>query len=284
VPFGDAYDIREHLVGSVYDESLGYEIAFSYRDVPAEVDALIAMAGGTPRSVLEIAAGPAEHAIEFARRGARAAALDLSEAMCARATANAAAAGVELDVIRADMRDFSAPYQVDLAYCMISSISHVPTLDDMISHLAAVRRALGPGGCYIIEGNHPTEQFGAKATGTNWEAESDGITVHLRWGADDDRIDPVTQLTDVHVTLTMTGPDGTSVTTRHVESDRFWTPDEMRASARLAGLGVSAEYGAFDRRGLSADGAWRMITVMRPAWGAYRVRQPGTSAARRRRP
>jgi len=252
-------------VTSVYDESLGYEIAFSYRDVPAEVDALIAMAGSTPRSVLEIAAGPGEHAIEFARRGARAAALDLSEAMCARAAANAAAAGVGLDVIRGDMRDFSVPYRIDLAFCMISSISHVSTLDDMVSHLTAVRRALGPAGCYVIEGSHPTEQFGPKATETDWTAERDGITAHMRWGEEGDVIDPVTQLTDVHVTLTMTGPDGTSVTTSSVESDRFWTVDEMRASARLAGLAVSAEYGDFDRGGLSAEGAWRMITVMRPA-------------------
>ena len=248
---------------SVYDESLGYEIAFSYRDIPAEVDALVAMAGSAPASVLEIAAGPAEHAIEFAERGARAAALDLSEAMCTRATANAASAGVELDVVRADMRDFSLPYRVDLAFCMISSISHVSTLDEMVSHLTAVRRVLAPGGCYVIEGSHPTEQFGPKATETDWEVERDGITAHLRWGGDDDLIDPVTQLTDVHVTLTMTGPDGTSVTTEHVESDRFWTVDEMRASARLAGLSVTAQYGAFDRTSLSADGAWRMITVMR---------------------
>jgi SAM-dependent methyltransferase len=256
---------EERPVGSVYDESLGYEIAFSYRDVPAEVDALIAMAGRAPDSVLEVAAGPGEHAIEFARRGARAAALDLSEAMCARATANAAAAGVALDVVRGDMRGFLLPYRVDLAVCMISSICHVSTLDDMISHLTAVRRALAPGGCYIVEGSHPTDQFGPKSTQTDWESERDGITAHLRWGDDGDTIDPVTQLTDTHVTLTVTGPDGIGVTTSHVESDRFWTADEMRASARLAGLAVSAEYGAFDRRGLSAEGAWRMITVMRPA-------------------
>lgn len=252
-------------MGSVYDESLGYEIAFGYRDFPAEVDALIEMAGGTPRSVLEIAAGPAQHAVECARRGLRATSLDLSEAMCARATANAAAAGVALDVIRGDMRTFSLPYQVDLAFCMISSISHVSTLDDMISHLAAVRRVLAPDGCYVIEGSHPTDQFGAQSTQTDWETERDGVTVHMRWSEEGDVIDPVTQLTDVHVTMTMTGPDGTGATTTHVESDRFWTVDEMRAAARLAGLGVSAEYGAFDRRSLSAEGAWRMITVMRPA-------------------
>ncbi len=250
---------------SVYDEAVGYEIAFGYRDVPAEVDALFEMAGGTPSSVLEIAAGPGVHAVECARRGIRATALDLSEAMCERAAANAAALGVPLDVLRADMRDFSAPYQVDLAFCMISSVAHVPTLDGMISHLAAVRRALAPSGCYIVEASHPTDELGPKSTSTEWDADRDGFTVHMAWGEDGDVIDPVTQLTEVHVTMTMTGPDGTGVTSRLVYSDRFWTADELRAAARLAGFAVCAEYGAFDRRPLSAEGAWRMIMVMRPA-------------------
>jgi SAM-dependent methyltransferase len=250
---------------SVYDEALGYEIAFGYRDVPAEVDALFAMAGGTPSSVLEIAAGPGAHAVECARRGIRATALDLSEAMCARAAANAAAAGVPLDVRRADMREFSLPYQVDLAFCMISSIAHVPTLDGMVSHLTAVRRALAPGGCYVVEGSHPTDELGPKSTSTEWDTERDGVRVHTVWGEDGDVIDPVTQLTEVHVTMTVTGPDGTGLTSRLVYADRFWTADELRASARLAGLRVSAEYGAFDRRALAAEGAWRMIMVMRPA-------------------
>ena len=83
---------------SMYDAALGYEIAFSYRDVAAEVDALLRWCDARPTAVLEVAAGPAEHAIECVRRGMRATALDLSAAMCERAVANAAAAGVSLVV------------------------------------------------------------------------------------------------------------------------------------------------------------------------------------------
>ena len=57
-------------------------------------------------SVLELAAGPAEHARELARRGLRATALDWSAAMCGYAAGQAKAAGVPLDVVEADMRDF----------------------------------------------------------------------------------------------------------------------------------------------------------------------------------
>jgi SAM-dependent methyltransferase len=233
--------------------------------VPKEVDALVGMAGREPASVLEICAGPAEHAIECARRGWRATALDLSSSMLDRARANVAAAGVDVDLLRADMRDFRLAEPVDMAFCMISSISYVLTLDDMIAHLGAVRRALNPGGTYIIEGSHPTEQFGAKATQTTWTCTRDGVTSTLSWGADDDAIDPVTQLTQLHVTIAMSGPDGSESITS-IEPDRFWTRDEMHAAARLAGMRVVGEFGDFSGEiGLDHPDAWRMIHVLRPA-------------------
>jgi hypothetical protein len=46
-------------------------------------------------------------------------------------------------------------------------------------------------------------------------------------------------------------------------AQRFWTRDELRAAARIAGLEVTAQYGDFDSRALDADRAWRMISVFR---------------------
>ena len=80
-------------------------------------------------SVLELAAGPAEHARELARRGLRATALDWSAAMCAYAARQAAAAGVTLGVVEADMRDFAiegpdgAPALFDAAVTMLNSVA-----------------------------------------------------------------------------------------------------------------------------------------------------------------
>jgi SAM-dependent methyltransferase len=250
-------------VTTVYDEAYGYEIAFSYRDVPDEIDALLKMAGTAPAAALEICAGPAEHAIECGRRGMRVASIDRSAAMCKRAAENATAAGVALDVIHGDMLDFALPYQVDLAFCMISSISHVLSLDDMLAHLASVKAALTPGGVYVIEGSHPTEYLGGKATQSDWDTERDGIKVHLTWGTDDNIIDPVTQITQIDVTIAMTLPDGSTSTVTSKEDDRFWTATEMIAAARLAGLTVVGQYGDFDGGGLSDEGAWRMFTVLR---------------------
>src|ERR1051326_8765070 len=63
-------------VSGIYDDPELYQLACAYRDIPAEADALLDWAGrhysGTqeaPGSVLELAAGPADHARELARRG-----------------------------------------------------------------------------------------------------------------------------------------------------------------------------------------------------------------------
>ena len=143
-------------VPGIYDEPEFYQAACAYRDVPAEVDALLRWAGrhrgadaGSPRSVLEMAAGPAEHARELARRGLAATALDLNPAMCGRAQELAEAAGISLTVVEADMRDFSLPDPMgrfDLAVTMLNSLCHLLTLDDMLRHLDCVARHLDAGG------------------------------------------------------------------------------------------------------------------------------------------
>ena len=153
----------------IYDEPEFYEAACAYRNVPGDVDALLRWSdkhriatAGPLRSVLELAAGPAEHAREFARRGLEATTLDLSAAMCARARDQAAAAGISLTVVQADMRDFHLPDRFDLAITMLNSLCHLLTLDDLLQHLASVKRHLAPGCLYIIEMAHPADFFAAE--------------------------------------------------------------------------------------------------------------------------
>ena len=258
-------------VPGIYDEPEFYQAACAYRDVPAEVDALIRWSAAhreqadPPRSVLELAAGPAEHARELARRGLEATALDLNPAMCAWAGERAKAAGISLNVVEADMRDFSLPAEFDLAITMLNSLCHLMSLDDMVRHLAAVGRHLGPGGLYIMELAHPADFFAAEhRTSSEWSTEVGDGTVSVRWGAKD-RIDPVTQVTQEHVSVTYHKRGGPVRTVTDVVPNRFWTETEITAAIRLAGgFAVVASYGGFEGDlPLSAADAWRMIFVLR---------------------
>lgn len=257
-------------VSGIYDEPELYELACAYRDIPAEVDALqrwfeLHWTGADPpASVLEMAAGPGEHAVELARRGFEAIALDLSEAMCSRTRAKAAELGAGLSVVLADMRDFRLGRKVDLAVTMLNSLCHLLTLDDLVAHLSSVSSHLTTGGLYIMELAHPADYLGATPrTSSDWTTEVDGNRVEVRWGGGGDAIDPLTQITKEHVSVVLRGPDGTVRTAADVVPNRFWTQTEVVAALRLAGgFRLTASYGDFDTTTAVDDpGAWRMILV-----------------------
>jgi len=275
-------------VPGIYDEPELYEAACAYRDVPGEVDALLRWSGkhrdsdtGPLRSVLELAAGPAEHSRELARRGLDATTLDLSAAMCARARELAAANATPLTVVQADMRDFSLPRQFDLAITMLNSLCHLLTLDDLLRHLACVARHLAPGSLYITELAHPADFFAERRTSSEWSSEVNGGTVSVRWGGSRDEIDPITQITREHVSVTYRQRDGAIRTVTDVVPNRFWTATELTAAIRLAGgFAVAASYGDFGAdTPVEAAGAWRMILVLRREDGASEPAGPAPLTA-----
>ncbi|MEU8799962.1 class I SAM-dependent methyltransferase [Spirillospora sp. NPDC048819] len=272
----------------IYDDPWAYELACSFRDVPAEVDALLGWCAGhrpagRPGTVLELAAGPAEHAREFARRGLAATALDLNPEMCAYAAREAGRANVRVEVVRDDMTRFDLGRRFDLIVTMLDSTSHLMTLDAFVAHLRRVSAHLSPGGLYIVEMSHPRDRLGEPTVSTGWTVERDGVHASVRWGEPGDRLDPVTQIADDHVTMTINGGGGVTAGGRPPGDDevrvlrdvvpyRFWSATELDAAIRVAGgLEKAAQYGDFgagaDTVALTDPEAWRMITVLRGAQG-----------------
>jgi SAM-dependent methyltransferase len=256
-------------VSGIYDTPELYELTCSYRDVPTEVDALqrwfADLYPERVRTLLELAAGPAEHTIEFARRGTDVTALDLSPAMCDYARSKAVAAGLPVEVVRADMRSFALPQRFDAAITMLNSVCHLMTLDDLVDHLRAVAAHLNEGGLYVMELGHPADQLSpSPRTSSDWVTEAGGSRVAVRWGGPSDRMDPITQVTPEHVVVTVQSADGTIRTATDTVPSRFWTATEVEAATRLAGgYEIAARYGDFEGSPLEAPAAWRMIYVLR---------------------
>jgi hypothetical protein len=90
-------------------------------------------------------------------------------------------------------------------------------------------------------------------------------TVSVRWGGGRDEIDPITQVTREHVSVTYRKRGGAVRTVTDVVPNRFWSATEMAAALRLAGgLVLAASYGDFDADSpVDAPEAWRMILVLR---------------------
>ncbi len=254
----------------IYHQARCYDVAFGFRNVPAECDTLAAlMSRHSARPVatlLELAAGPAQHAREFARRGATATALDLSSTMCEYALQRAAQDGVQLQVAVADMCEFELGQRFDLAVLLMDSSSYLLDNQAVLRHLACVASHLVDGGLYVLEMSHPRDAFGVGvSTGGQWTAEADGLRVQTRWGAEDDAFDPITQVDEVTVTMDWSGPEGSGQLVERACQRRF-TANEVDALVRASGRFDIVEWlGSLNPATAFGNdrAAWRMVPVLR---------------------
>lgn len=237
-------------MSKLYADPLIYDIAFGDRDFEDECRFLewcLATFGAAParddRSFLELAAGPARHARAFARWGWRAVALDLSAEMLAYAQQGAAAEGVRLELVQADMGDFALSQPVALAANLMESFSHLLTNEQVVAHLCAVGRALLPGGIYVIEMAHPSTIWRDSLPNT-WVARStdspalSGVPyteVEVLFGAADDPYDWITQQWLVTTRLVVREAGKPERVIEHSTAHRWYQAQELRALIDLSG-------------------------------------------------
>lgn len=259
-----------------YDDAHAYDVAFSYRDVDAELAFLLAMAErhgsrGPARSFLELASGPGYHAVKAAQRGLRSVALDLSAPMVERAKAKAEAAGVVVEGIIADMARFTLKEPVDLACNLLTSISYLLDVAQLHHHFASVAAAMHKGGVYVIENNHPNDFWSREhfqpSRWTMQQATPDAeVEVFTSWIDEPPTIDLVRQTYSVacRTEVSERGKDG--ATTKRTLQDRatlrmIW-PQELVAYATANGFRLARFYGELNEAVAIDDAkAWRTVAV-----------------------
>jgi SAM-dependent methyltransferase len=157
------------------DEAELYDIAFGW-DVSEEAAWLVERLGPECRSVLEPGCGSGRMLEALAAHGLEVVGLDISESMLALARARGG------KVVRADMRNFDLGRRFDGAVCPISTVGLVGT-KGLASHLEAMARHLERGGRYLVQqGVFPSD---AELWRSEWEAERDGVRLHVVWEAVD---------------------------------------------------------------------------------------------------
>ncbi len=165
---------------ALYDNPEYYEIAFSFRDIPAEVDVFeecFRRFSRIPvRLVLELGCGNSPHMVELARRGYRYTGLDLSRGMLAYSERKAAEHGVKADFVRADMLDFSLHATVDFVYVLLGSLCARNT-SELVTHFQSVGRVLRPGGLYLLDWCIQYDPPWRSEAGDTWELERNGVRV-----------------------------------------------------------------------------------------------------------
>ncbi len=104
------------------------------------------------RSACDLGCGTGETALDFARRGLKVYAVDLSPTLCRITRQKARRDHLTVRVLCADMRRFRLPRPVDLVTCEFAALNHLRNLE-LATVLRAVARALRPGGWFLFDLN-----------------------------------------------------------------------------------------------------------------------------------
>jgi SAM-dependent methyltransferase len=167
-------------LSELYNHPKYYEIAFSFRDISAEVDVLEECFKCFSRipveSVLELGCGNSPHMEELIKRDYRYNGLDLSEAMLKYSREKASRIGAEAKLIHADMVDFSLGRKVDFVYVLLGSLCAKNT-SELRSHFDSVARVLKKGGLYLLDWCIQCDPPWQSEAGDSWEIEREGVRV-----------------------------------------------------------------------------------------------------------
>ena len=253
-----------------YSKAKYYDIAFSFKNVPEEnqavLDTFLRHNKRNATSFLDIGAGPASNAIEMAKRGLKSNALDYSTEMVVYGIEKANSVGTIINYLQGDMRSFELPEPVDLAAIFMDSTSYLLTNDDVINHLRSVARCLKKDGLYLLEMSHPRDVFSVgKSANTEWTEKQNDIEVSVKWGDDSDRFDPIKQTTMVTATLKFKTPSEQGEIVDRSEQ-RCFTFNEIDALVKASGCFEVIDVIGSLKPGVpfSNDKAcWRMIPVLR---------------------
>jgi SAM-dependent methyltransferase len=166
------------------------ELAHRYDDLFAPIrgpidsarERILARILPSVRSACDLGCGTGTTTLALAHRGIQMCAVDLSPAMCRITREKTRRAGLQVRVIRDDMRDFRLPNPVDLITCEGDALNHIPNKSDLASVAQSAARALNPGGHFFFDINNRAG-FKRYWTGTMF-TERPGLILYMRNGND----------------------------------------------------------------------------------------------------
>lgn len=132
------------------------------------------------RAACDLCCGTGTMALVLAGQGIKTFGVDLSLEMCRIARRKAREAQLPIRVIRADMREFQLPHEVDLVTCEFDALNHVPRKKDLGRVLKSVARSLRPGGHFAFDVNNRLAF--ERIWSNTWFLEKDPVALVMHGG------------------------------------------------------------------------------------------------------
>jgi SAM-dependent methyltransferase len=243
----DAYRDYE-LVADLYDHVVPYR---DRQDIPFFVEA--ARNAGGP--VLELGCGTGRVLIPVARAGVAATGLDLSPHMLSvcrgRLRRENASVQSAVQLVQADMRDFTLAGSFALAMLPFRSFQHLTTVDDQLACLTSIRRHLVEGGGLILDVFNPSlDSLANRREGEEFGDEPEFSTPDGRRVVRRHRIashDRFNQINHVELIYNVTHPDGHEERLVDAFAMRYLFRYEAEHLLARCGFDIEDVYADYDR-------------------------------------
>jgi SAM-dependent methyltransferase len=253
-PWGDAQLARLYDVFPFQD------------DLPLYLD----LARRQGKRVLEVACGSGRALVPLVRAGCEAVGIDLSPHMLALARSKLDAAGLDAQLVEADMRTFALQRaDFDLAIVAVKSFAYLTEAADQLACLRAIHAHLRPGGLLAIDLMHPRLEWLSAPSGS----VRDDLLQHVpERGVTLSRVESVVatdlarQVRTIRSIYETVDDAGHVVEKRFVEWPYRWIYRfEAEHLLQRAGFEVEAVYGGYQREPFTSESRTMLFVATKPS-------------------
>ncbi len=199
------------------------------------------------KTVLDMACGTGRHAIIFAKNGFNVTAVDLSENLLQLGKENAERAGVKIEFIQSDIREFYSDTKFDLVLNLFTSIGYFERDEENYYILEKAYKLLNDGGHFVLD-YFNKEYVESHLVPQTIDEFDNTIIVQNRFISGERVIKEITI-------------DSNGKVNKFYESVRMFSYDELVNALKKAGFGIQKIFGDFDGNSFELETSPRIIII-----------------------